>query len=311
MVDVDGDGTKDLVGLFWSAGQEENPLYAAAVDGKTFKLKWSAGPFRSQWNSPRTHLVVAGDKVLVSDTQENLHVLDLATGKELANVRVPDGVVEMCALGDRTHRALVRSAVGTLAERTRIFDAQSAQLSYAPDAMCAPRYDTCYAVNDGHPCFHHGAIPQAPPDARTSPSLYVMRTLQEGTLDIAIATDAGPDGRAPPQAIAFMSGAPKPLWKGSLLADKDTIHFGGVQTELRGGRLVAFYQSKSGPFRLVSREARTGIVAWSSEIPHSQEGSYAAAFGVQDDRVLVVMNQTVHVFDAGTGTRLASLAGQL
>jgi hypothetical protein len=307
MVDVDGDGAKDYVGLFWRAGHDEAPLYAAAVDGKTFTMKWSAGPFPRPWDTTLTHLTVVGDKVVVSvgDRDENVRVLELRTGNEHVSMRVPGAFIEMCPLDHVTARAVVRWSL--LGEEYRgVFDADNSTLKAQPGVACGARYGACTGKDAGPPCFQDGAIPNAPREAKRSSSFHVKRTLMDGDLAIAIGTPrTGPNGREPPQAVAFVLGSATALWTASLLASGDE-HFGDVQTELRGGKLVSFYQSQGGPFRLVSRDARTARLAWSSDIA-GDLGSNAAAFGVEGDRVLVVMNETVHVFDAVTGVHLAGL----
>jgi outer membrane protein assembly factor BamB len=136
----------------------------------------------------------------------------------------------------------------------------------------------------------------------------VTHTLHDGAVAVALGNPtAQRTGHDEPRAVAFMKGSSKPIWKGSLLVEGDEIHYGSAQSELHDGNLVTFYQAKSGPFELVSRSALTGTQRWSATIPDSAEGSYAAAFAFDGNRVLVVMNHTIHVFDAETGAHLAGL----
>ena len=136
----------------------------------------------------------------------------------------------------------------------------------------------------------------------------MTHTLQEGALAVSVGNPAtSPTGHDEPRAGAFMKGAKTSSWKGSLLIEGDEIHYGSAQSELRDGNLVTFYQAQSGPFKLVSRSAQSGTQRWAATVPDSAEGSYAAAFGLEGNRVLVVMNHTLHVFDAETGEHLAAL----
>jgi hypothetical protein len=155
LVDVDHDGVRDIVGLFWSATSQGAQLYVAAIDGTT---TWRAGPYESQWNSSRTHLVVVGD-------------------------RVEGGADVWIVLRD-----------------------------------------------------HHDAV---------------GRSLRRPREPIGSA----PSGRDAPFAVLYGTDSREPSWRGSVVVDSDEIHFGGAQTELRDGRLVALYPTKAGPFRLVSRDA--------------------------------------------------------
>lgn len=310
LVDVDGDGTKDLVGLFWRSGQDATPLYAAAVDGKTFHVKWSAGPYPSQWSSTRSHLAVVGNKVVVTDSHGMLHVLELASGHELAEQNVEGGVTEVCARGDGSARAIVRGVNGTTAE-SRLFDVDTTTFAPLPEGVsCQPRYEVCAPSKPGGPsCFVYGAVPRAPKGATSSSSFYVARTLREGTLAVALGTKPATAnaGREEAFAVGFSANAGVSTWRQPLVVEGDEMHLGAAQSELRGNTFVTFYPTKAGPFRLVARHPASGAIQWSELVPGSHEGSYAAAFGIESDRVLVVMNQTLHVFDAATGAHLAAL----
>ena len=309
MVDVDGDGTKDLVGLFWKSNQDETPLYAAAIDGKTFELKWSAGPYRSQWASTRTHFAVVGRKMVLTDTRDRVITLDLATGAEVAVDELAGGASDVCALNDGTSRVLLRAAMPAALQRDRVLDVENDVLApLVGHPTCAARYESCSDAKNGAPCQQWGALAGAPKDAVSSSSFYVTHTLQEGALAVSVGNPAtSPTGHDEPRAVAFMKGAKTSSWKGSLLIEGDEIHYGSAQSELRDGNLVTFYQAQSGPFKLVSRSAQSGTQRWAATVPDSAEGSYAAAFGLEGNRVLVVMNHTLHVFDAETGEHLAAL----
>ena len=309
MVDVDGDGTKDLVGLFWKSNQDETPLYAAAIDGKTFAVKWSAGPYKSQWASTRTHFAVVGRRMVVTDSRDRIITLDLATGAEVAVAELAGGARDTCSFTDGTSRVLLRPALPSVAQPDRVLDVErNLFVPLVGHPSCTARYESCADATDARPCQQWGVFAGAPKDAQTSPSFYVTHTLQDGALAVSIGNPGtAPTGHDEPRAVAFMKGTKTVAWKGSLLVEGDEVHYGGAQSELRDGNLVTFYQANSGPFKLVSRSGLTGKQRWTATIPDSAEGSYAAAFGVDGNRVLVVMNHTVHVYDAETGEHLAGL----
>jgi hypothetical protein len=309
MVDVDGDGTKDLVGLFWKSNQDETPLYAAAIDGKTFAVKWSAGPYKSQWASTRTHFAVVGRRMVLTDSRDRIITLDLATGAEIAVAEMTGGARDTCPFTDGTSRVLLRPALPSAAQPDRVLDVErSAFVPLVGHPSCTARYESCADATDARPCEQWGVLVGAPKEAQTSSSFYVTHTLQDGALAVSIGNPAtSPTGHDEPRAVAFMKGSKTVLWKGSLVVEGDEVHYGGAQSELRDGNLVTFYQANSGPFKLVSRSGLTGAQRWTATIPDSAEGSYAAAFGIDGNRVLVVMNHSVHVYDAETGEHLAGL----
>src|SRR5580765_133408 len=65
-VDIDGDGTNELIGLAWEAGHDAAPLHVIALDRRSYSPRWHAGPYPSQWSSDLTHLTVIGDRVVVT-----------------------------------------------------------------------------------------------------------------------------------------------------------------------------------------------------------------------------------------------------
>ena len=262
VVDVDGDGTKDLVGLFWRVGQDEAPLHAAAIDGNTFDVKWTAGPYPAQWQGTRTHLAVVGTKVLVTDSQDHARVLMLSTGEVVLSELIEGGLTVACAMDGDDGHALVQ--LGRDPKGLRIFDMDSGA-TWVSDAG---KLASC---NDHRPRLADGDL-----------------RIEAGTTLVA-------------------RDKKRELWRGPVAAEGDVMHYGAAQHDLEDGTLVSLYQIKSGPFRLVARDARTGRETWRALVPRTSHGSYVSAFGVEDPFVLVVVNQTLHVFDARTGVHVRAI----
>ena len=122
LVDVNGDGVEDVVGLAWSTHDDEHALHAVAFDGKAYGMLWHSDAFSSQWSGYQTRLLRDGDSLVVSDSRSGLHVLELATGKTRKNITASFDVGGICAASDGgvlvidAHGSEARSAIdlGTL-----------------------------------------------------------------------------------------------------------------------------------------------------------------------------------------------------
>ena len=95
-IDVDGDGTADMVGMF--AG-EPSGIHLGAFRPQDGKLIWRAGPF----DVPRTPtglqspFAVQGDRIAVTVKGGKVHVLQVKDGKEVGTVQIPNGRGLLCA----------------------------------------------------------------------------------------------------------------------------------------------------------------------------------------------------------------------
>lgn len=294
--DVDGDGKKELVGLFWSGTSQQEPLWVAALDPVTFEPKWATGPYRAQWAGTRTHLALAGEFVLLSDSQETLHVLALADGKELSHESLPGGVTQMCPSLEGANHVRVRVGDGIAPADVRIFDVKSRALTKARDDLpCGGFVPTCDDRNQDV-CEGRGRGELPPPAERTDAFGTIFGS---GERRVAIGYDR--DGALP--MIGWRRGAKSLDWRSAdVVLTGDVRHFGAVRNKVGHGRLASLYQLKSGPFRLVVRDMETGKELGKAMVPRSMEGSYLDAFGVDGDDVIVAIDQALVVFDARDGS---------
>ncbi len=81
LMDVNADGQKDLVGLAWDPRDDEHALHAVAFDGKTHKMLWHSDGISTQWMSQQTSIRRDGDALIVTDSRNEIRVIDAHTGK--------------------------------------------------------------------------------------------------------------------------------------------------------------------------------------------------------------------------------------
>ncbi len=311
VVDVDGDGAQDFLGLAWSTGGRS--VHAVAIDGSTFAEKWHAGPFSAIWNASRTGLVVAHGRVLVTDEGGSVHVLDLASGRVLHTVTPQGGIDYVCALPARQEKppsVLVRSTRSGGPD-LEVLDLASGLLSQAPPGRscedpprqgCDRVTGVCRSSEDRIP-----AVPGAKA-FRGWETFAPHPQENDGTrVTLGWAEDRGARDSASSErwAVGWKRGAAKPVWDHALVAPGDVDHGGRHEEVVDGKNVYYMYQADRdpnlGPFRLVAWSLRTGELAWRATLPRSAEGSHVSALGVGGGHVFVVMNQTLHVFDAASG----------
>ena len=109
-------------------------------------------------------------------------------------------------------------------------------------------------------------------------------------------------------AFGFDAKTKKILWESRLVPEGDSPDHRRMTglaplSILADGRLLFLYQSseEAGPYRLVGRSAKTGERLYRVDVPKSAEGSFMSSLSVDGSDVFVIMNQTLHVFDARTG----------
>jgi hypothetical protein len=109
--DVDADGQKEIVSLFWeSGGQDDRKLHAGVIDRKTYEVRWMKGPYPSQWFGPHTHMGVVGGRMVVTDSRESLHVLNVASGEAERTLTNVGSIVRLRELqGSESEIGLVQS----------------------------------------------------------------------------------------------------------------------------------------------------------------------------------------------------------
>jgi len=326
-VDIDAlgeDPKKEIIGLAWDSRNDETALNVVAFDRDTFAVRWHAGPYPGQWSSDFVHLVVVANRVVVTDSRSNVHLLDLRTGKDaMPAIHLPGGPEYLCEVRDGSPRVLLNPRTG--ADTTRALDVTTGVITTAPkslecglmhnrDRSCAPGLGAGIA-----------AVPCELPsdkglDARASKrpgmkgfwSTHVLAAQEERVVLGYVDGDnpGGSGGRAlgiDPKTRAI-------LWSTPLMPESDKPNTRRVRglaplTVLDEGRLLHLYQSAEGigAYWLVGRDAKTGQLLYRVNVPKSAEASFMSSLSIDGDQAFVIMNQTLHVFDVGTGAVKKSL----
>ncbi len=299
-VDVDGDGDKDIVSLFWRA-PEDASLFVAAVDRDTLQPIWTAGPYPSQWSGPHTHLVIAGDHVMISDSREQLHVLDVKTGNTVHDLAFPGGAQSACRLAaaptlirldhNYSEVEVLDPAAGTLRKEVR--DTKLA---------CADEQTDCKHAQPHQPC--HVDDPGAVARSKVKGFSAYGSTLLDDVLFTQGSLVSADRFRSEAWLMSSDAKTKKLNWVSRAALDGDTVHIAGrVSTELTAHVVVTFYQRSTGDFRMVGRATETGQLLWGQIVSGTAEGSFAQLF-VQGGELFVNADHRMHLYDLESGSEL-------
>jgi hypothetical protein len=287
-VDVDGDGTEDIVGLRW--GAREAALSVSATDGATLKPLWCTDAMPSQWDSPHTTLWALDDRLFLTDSEGRVHVFDVTTGKRVA-APVTTGLAYawLSGPGCRQQGLWVGAS---------LVDKNGKLTRHAKPEKCPSAPMTrLEAERDDYVCRRKLEAAK-PRFAHLDPQLRE---------DLGVAL--GPQmGGGLPEAVGYDPKICKPLWERSVALGSEAPHARHqLETTLGAGRFFILYQLASGGWRLGALDARTGVPAWTMAPPNAEHGSAYRQLLARADRLYVVHDWRLEIFDAARGTHLGSI----
>jgi outer membrane protein assembly factor BamB len=288
VVDVNGDGTEDVVWLFWDAHHEKTAVHVVALDGKDFSVLWASPGYPSQWYSERTHLIVKDRFVVMSDSKGGVHALDLDTGHERGTFNFEGGAFRLCGADNLPNVVLMnREGEG----ESHAFDVSTGHLAMTQTMpVCADEPPSCEmsARREGVCMGRHFDIR---PKTKDVSGFLTLETNDAYLLEAH---------RANPREAWAVAGNRKSgeiAWEKRVAEDADVEHFGVDQwaMDANGSSLTVGYQLVSGEIKVVTRSTRDGSLLWSRVMPDTTEGSRLQSLVATNDRVYVVTNQRLHV----------------
>ena len=96
VVDLGGDAVEDLLGFYRGDPRDPGKEFFAAFDGATLAAKWTLGPYGQYNGGQNNHVVVRGGRALVVAGDATVHIVEIASGKELSAVQLSDKVQAAC-----------------------------------------------------------------------------------------------------------------------------------------------------------------------------------------------------------------------
>ncbi|RKG83104.1 hypothetical protein D7W79_00830, partial [Corallococcus exercitus] len=307
-VDVNGDGTEDIVGhVSRHEGGSNYRHVIAAFDGRTFQKLWESLPSEGPDASSRTKVIAQAGRLVMSE-QRAVDLLELETGKRLGRVPLTDSPRRLCIPPGDTTSVWVE----VVDHQHVLFDTRTATAKPAPRAPkgCATPPLSPQTCDMSRPAEHPTTCERSsypPSDIRGFSTKYLYRangyTLSLGTRW---------PGTQVPLVGLYAPGNRKPLWHG-VVAERDPLELRDTAPEvgeITQDAVYVVYGLEKGGTHLIRRDLRTGAVTWDVALPESHFSSVAPTLWPRDGRVYVSQWGGLHVLDAATGSRIGGVGGE-
>jgi outer membrane protein assembly factor BamB len=304
-VDVNGDGIEDVIGFYRNLDSGDSVMHLGAFNGKDFTRMWKTRALGTLQDQPRAML--SGKIVAVTDSNNQLHVLDAATGKTRTALQLSDKAESMCASLDKPGEIWVEQ----VDEAHQLVDLRAGKKQAAPrPKWCAADVDLIANSECWRGEFRRQnqslSACMSSKDFASADGFKPAYVMAGGNHRVAIG--AKHPGTAIPMAAGYTVDGKKVLWSRQLAAPGQRPADGAPElADLLGSRVVFVYELKQEGARLASLDAKTGKSLWDVPIPRSDDGSEASTFRVTQSRVYLPHWTWLDIFDTKTGKHVGTI----
>ncbi len=301
--DITGDGTEDIIGLRWDWDREGAALSIAATDGKTFARIWQTPSIPAKWYSRSIRLERAQDMLFLTDSEANLFVHEIGTGKQVSWAAI-DAFDDLCAAPDGEPRIWIQPA-----DRDHVNDT-GMQISATARRETVPRPEWCKVTwrrehcpgADGSACR-----PEHYPswiDQRID--VTSVRELSDAGFALGFSRqDKHRTDAIPTAFVGYDLKTTKERFATTLAFTDEPAHAEpDLTTEVFGGKLFAYYQLRRGDWLVGARDLKTGERLWHRTPPRAEHGTHFGSITASKERVYVRINTRLEVLDAANGDSL-------
>ncbi len=328
VLDVDGDGTDDIVGLVKDDGSDQ-PTFVMAFDGATFDKLWEQGPY-GKWSGAGLEIVASGTRVVLTAPDGSARILEAKSGKEVASQKLSDAARGLCvdpatslvhvALADEKH-LVVDAAKGSFGaaplsphctERLRPQTYQCAS-ARGPQSMCldgsrvkASGFRGDYVLREGST---HVVLGRREPGTP-------LPMIAGGTMSPGTPPTVDPLRKRPLNDFDRERWLQDDLGKRLTLSWQKSLGTGDASqgsrsiskwvAQLEGGVLTVAYPSSNKNWNIARFDAATGAGRWDVALP--QIPSDPNGMLLRGDRIYVWKWTHLFVLDAKTG-KLVDMIG--
>lgn len=297
--DVDGDGVEDVIGRVRFI-DDGDVIRVFAFSGRDQRVLWRSPPYGTWGESGYQHIRVTlvGDRLLVTDTRGDLHLLDVATGQEQAKHTLGERAARICltadgkgatiALTDETARQVAADGTVTTVPRSAACKADP----FACGSMWRPQSATC--------------LPRGLPRIDgMSPEFGVA-----GPGGARLVSGRKWPGTARPMLAGLPAKGAQPIWmrevsQGDPLAVAEQAP---DFVDVIGGVGYVFYEMRENDeARVQAFDPATGAVRWDVEVPTRDSIFDVDGVAASATRLYVAHDHTLDILDVGTGKPIASI----
>jgi hypothetical protein len=294
-----------FVGRIRERGADE--LWIAAFEGSKLGQVWKVGPFGTYTQGYQsTFSGIVGHHVVVTDYKANVHVYDVATGKETHTLKLTDRASAMCVASDGKPHAWI----GVSDKHDVLVDVEAG--TQGPAARPAWCPDLWSASDDCRGWLKRGAPRHACRGADAAPKVSGFQAANVvEQADLAVALGKKHPGTAVPMAVGFDPHSKAVRWEQPLpsgdqsgAAESSTI---SIMDDLEGGRFVAPYELTSRGWHFTAFDARSGQRLWDTALQPLIGVDHPEGFSLSADRVYVMRTSSLEVYDAKTGSLVGTV----
>ena len=269
-------------------------LHVVAITAADAKIVWSSaalGTYSQGYQS--THFVALKGRVLVSDYQSSVHVLDINTGKEVVATKLTDRVEHMCAAGpDSVWIGTVDKRGSTMAVAT------GATHEGVKPAVCEDAWARLSSFSRDKP---------------TMPKVVGFegkRVLVDG--DLAVAAGVRSPGTAIPMAVGYDPKTLAPRWTTQIpVVDASQVRANSSEHEaFSSGKFISIYGVGDKSWHLTAIDAKTGARLWDTVLPKIFAVDSINNVIGSPNHVYVGRTSSVEMFDATSGKRIGAVGSE-
>lgn len=311
LIDLDGDGTRDVIGIVRYV-LDEDRCHLAAFDGKTGKQRWQSESLGSFSSFGQVKFAGVGSQLLMASDGGTLSARDAKTGTQLWQVNLNEKVDVMCATGEQ---AVI---VGTADQKWSRIDDTGAQ----QPATKLLRLDRDYTSDGAYEMFERAGVEQSDVcvplgqtydgpshhlsmrnwgDAAKIENMYIDRFVRRAGSPETIAVGYKTPGTAVPM-LAKLEGR-KAAWIADIPAKDPLVsRFDDKNFALSDRAAFALYTTSSPPStRLTAFALATGKRLWDREIP-TTTGFVPEGLSVTGDVVMLATWQHLQAYSVVDGS---------
>jgi outer membrane protein assembly factor BamB len=314
VIDVNGDGTDDVVGLARNV-QDRDSMYLAAYSGKSGDELWVSDRLGSYTEVYQGRVALAGTTVLRADPRANLSAFELKTGKPRWTKSAGEKIVALCA-GDAAGEVLVETAdkrwtIVSLADGSMKPGPARADRSHHRGRRDADALPPCRSLpTDEDKTVADTDITDVFGDLPDVPGMNVRLQHQRTGGPAVLFGTRSPGSGVPMVAVLDERGAVR--WKSEVPAtDPLAAKLSDPELEAVGDRdVVIVYEHQDGPPSVTSFELATGKRRWETPIA---KGHAIVLTGLALSRTAVMVSTwgSLQLFDRDSGRPLFTIGSLL
>lgn len=310
LLDLNGDGARDLVLRCWHRGLGQTKLFVVALDRKTLAPLWKSDAFPGLPDERGGQLAGQGSSLVLSDGTSTLHVLDASTGVTRGSRKVQGDVTVLRAMDEGMPQLVVVTSVPSRrggADEAFTLDLASIELRKSPlDVSLQERW--C-ATDFTRPCEPYGgdrAVAALQPF--TGHIFYATHQLR--AVDQA-RPEAGvwhyPTGGREWREHALVWNGKRPAWRGPLAGAEQPWPADTLEHDQKGmlatdaDAIYYVYPAIKGDYRLTARTLATGALRYDVAIEGLQGDEAVDSLAVDGDTLFLVNRSDLYVLDTATG----------